>query len=77
MHDTRPVTLVIKDMDLSKSQHRGIYSHVIRLLERYDSYVNLCHEKAAFYKYFLRTGDSLLFDFNKKGELIFLSRPIN
>lgn len=30
----------------------------------------------AYYKFFLRTNDALIFEFDKKGELIFLSRPV-
>jgi cAMP-specific phosphodiesterase 4 len=46
------------------------------MFQKYESYLKLCSEKVAYYKYFLRTADHLLMDFNKQGELIFLSRPI-
>lgn len=36
----------------------------------------VCYEKSAFYKYFLRTKESVMLDFNKKGHLVFLSSPL-
>ncbi|CAK91630.1 unnamed protein product (macronuclear) [Paramecium tetraurelia] len=77
LKDSNPVTLRIKDMDLKNEQDQHLYQVIIQIQEKYDGYVKLCYEKSAFYKYFLRTTDSLLFDFNKQGELIFLSRPIS
>ncbi|CAD8156083.1 unnamed protein product [Paramecium octaurelia] len=77
LKDSNLVTLSIKNLDLKNEQDSQLYSLIIQILEKYDGYVKLCYEKSAFYKYFLRTTDSLLFDFNKQGELIFLSRPIS
>lgn len=63
-------------MNLSNEHEAELFSNVfysiikkkiIRVKEKYDSFIKLCHEKSAFYKYFLRTTDSLLFDFNKLG----------
>ncbi|CAD8126757.1 unnamed protein product [Paramecium sonneborni] len=75
--DTNSVILRINNMDLKNEQDLHLYSLITQIQEKYDGYVKLCYEKSAFYKYFLRTTDSLLFDFNKQGELIFLSRPIS
>lgn len=38
--------------------------------------MRLCNEKTAYYKYFIRSSDSLLFDFDRSGRLLFLSHPI-
>ncbi|CAD8107871.1 unnamed protein product [Paramecium sonneborni] len=46
---------------------------------KYKGSMKLCQEKLAFYKYFLRTTDSLLFDFNIQVEQILsrMSRSIS
>jgi hypothetical protein len=46
------------------------------LNDKYLSFIKQCYDKTAYYKFFLRTSDLIIFEFNKKGMLTFLSRPI-
>lgn len=63
-------------MNLTKQADQRIYTEVKQYYEKYLRFIRECYDKSAFYKFFLRSNDSLIFEFDKSGHLVFLSRPI-
>ncbi|CAK57375.1 unnamed protein product (macronuclear) [Paramecium tetraurelia] len=85
--DSESVYIIFKDsqvtvcfriysMNLQKQTDQRIYSEVKHYYEKYLRFIRECFDKSAFYKFFLRSNNSLVFEFDKSGHLLFLSRPI-
>ncbi|CAD8196125.1 unnamed protein product [Paramecium pentaurelia] len=85
--DTESVYIVFKDqtvtvcfriyqMNLIRQSDQRLYSEIKHFYEKYLRFIRECFDKSAFYKFFLRSNDSLIFEFDKSGHLLFLSRPI-
>ncbi|CAD8122639.1 unnamed protein product [Paramecium sonneborni] len=85
--DTESVYIVFKDqtvtvcfriyqMNLLRQGDQRLYSEIKHFYEKYLRFIRECFDKSAFYKFFLRSNDSLIFEFDKSGHLLFLSRPI-
>ncbi|CAD8159906.1 unnamed protein product [Paramecium pentaurelia] len=71
-----PIALILEEFYLNRQDHQYIYTEIYNLKSKYQRHLRLCHEKIAYYKYFLRSTDTILFDFDKNGRLIFLNHYI-
>ncbi|KAM3132153.1 hypothetical protein pb186bvf_015748 [Paramecium bursaria] len=70
------VVFKINSMNIAKQSDQRIYDEVRGFYDKYLRFITQCYDKSAFYKFFLRSNDSLIFEFDKSGRLVFLSRPI-
>ncbi|CAD8121676.1 unnamed protein product [Paramecium sonneborni] len=73
---TVTVCFRIYQMNLIRQCDQRLYSEIKHFYEKYLRFIRECFDKSAFYKFFLRSNDSLIFEFDKSGHLLFLSRPI-
>ncbi|CAD8060747.1 unnamed protein product [Paramecium primaurelia] len=71
-----PIALILEEFYLNRQDHQYIYTEIFNLKSKYQRHLRLCHEKIAYYKYFLRSTDTILFDFDKNGRLVFLNHYI-
>ncbi|CAD8145563.1 unnamed protein product [Paramecium pentaurelia] len=76
MECRNPIALILEEFYLNRQDHQYIYTEILNLKSKYQRHLRLCHEKTAYYKYFLRSSDTILFDFDKNGRLLFLNHYI-
>ncbi|CAK69783.1 unnamed protein product (macronuclear) [Paramecium tetraurelia] len=76
MECRNPIALILEEFYLTRQDHQYIYTGILNLKSKYLRHLRLCHEKIAYYKYFLRSSDTILFDFDKNGRLLFLNHYI-
>lgn len=63
-------------MDLAKPDDFILYKEVTNKFNKYLKFIKECFDRTAYYKFFVKSRDSLIFEFDKKGLITFVSRPI-
>lgn len=54
----------------------AVYKTIQNLYNKYLKFIELTYDRIPFYKYFIKSKDSIMLEFDKEGLLSFLSRPI-
>ncbi|CAK89274.1 unnamed protein product (macronuclear) [Paramecium tetraurelia] len=75
--DSSSQHLFASNLDLKKQQDLLIYNTVNQIYQRYQQFIKQCYERMQFYKYFLRSKNLFMIDFDKQGRLRFLSRALS
>ncbi|CAD8201785.1 unnamed protein product [Paramecium pentaurelia] len=74
--DELNISISINGMDLNKKSDLMIYKQLTQSFNKYLKFIRQCYDRTTFYKFFVKSQDTLIFEFDKLGRLIFLSRPI-
>ncbi|CAD8211408.1 unnamed protein product [Paramecium octaurelia] len=75
--DSSSSYLFASNLDLKKQQDLLVYNTVNQIYQRYQQFIKQCYERMQFYKYFLRSKNLFMIDFDKQGRLRFLSRALS
>ncbi|CAK67167.1 unnamed protein product (macronuclear) [Paramecium tetraurelia] len=75
--DSSSSFLFASNLDLKKQQDLLVYNTVNQVYQRYQQFIKQCYERMQFYKYFLRSKNLFMIDFDKQGRLRFLSRALS
>lgn len=71
-----PLEITIIGLNLNKKDDLQIYKTITTLYTKYLKFIELSYDRIIFYKYFIKSKDSIMLEFDKEGKLAFLSRPI-
>ncbi|CAD8115521.1 unnamed protein product [Paramecium sonneborni] len=74
--DVLPIEITVIGLNLNKKDDLSIYKTIQNLYNKYLKFIELTYDRITFYKYFIKSKDSIMLEFDKEGKLTFLSRPI-
>ncbi|CAD8115421.1 unnamed protein product [Paramecium primaurelia] len=74
--DALPIEITVIGLNLNKKEDLQIYKTIQNLYNKYLKFIELTYDRITFYKYFIKSKDSIMLEFDKEGKLAFLSRPI-
>ncbi|CAD8103195.1 unnamed protein product [Paramecium sonneborni] len=74
--DILPLEIIVLGLNLNKKDDIQIYKTITNLYTKYLKFIELSYDRIIFYKYFIKSKDSIMLEFDKEGKLSFLSRPI-
>ncbi|CAD8195288.1 unnamed protein product [Paramecium pentaurelia] len=74
--DILPLEITVIGLNLNKKDDLQIYKTITNLYTKYLKFIELSYDRIIFYKYFIKSKDSIMLEFDKEGKLAFLSRPI-
>ncbi|CAD8079707.1 unnamed protein product [Paramecium sonneborni] len=63
-------------MDLNKKDEMNVYKQLNLSYNKYLKFIKQCYDRTTFYKFFVKSQDSLIFEFDKQGQITFVSQPI-
>ncbi|CAD8154379.1 unnamed protein product [Paramecium octaurelia] len=63
-------------MDLNKKEEMNVYQQLNLSYNKYLKFIKQCYDRTTFYKFFVKSQDSLIFEFDKQGLITFVSQPI-
>ncbi|CAD8073508.1 unnamed protein product [Paramecium primaurelia] len=62
--------------DLNKKEDMNVYKQLNLSFNKYLKFIKQCYDRTTFYKFFVKSQDSLIFEFDKQGQITFVSQPI-
>jgi calcium/calmodulin-dependent 3',5'-cyclic nucleotide phosphodiesterase len=76
LEDSNSIYITMIGLDFNKKQDFSLYREFQQNYNKYLKFVSNCVNKTAYHKFFLKSGESIIFEFSKKGQLTFLSKCI-
>ncbi|CAD8077401.1 unnamed protein product [Paramecium sonneborni] len=63
-------------IDLNRKEDMNVYKQFNLSYNKYLKFIKQCYDRTTFYKFFVKSQDSLIFEFDKQGQITFVSQPI-
>ena len=63
-------------IDLNRKEEMNVFKYLNLSYNKYLKFIKQCYDRTTFYKFFVKSQDSLIFEFDKKGQITFVSQPI-